>query len=135
MFASARRAYDSGSKTSASGRELEARALFKAARLLEECRLAWDAADRDQRLDDALRYNLKLWTFFQGELASPECSLPREVRINLLRISQFVDRRTFAMFAQPAPDGLKALIEIDRNIAAGLSVQVEATPAAPVAGR
>jgi flagellar protein FlaF len=133
MFASARRAYDSGSKTTASGRELEARALFKAARLLEECRLAWDAADRPQRLDDALRYNLKLWTFFQGELASPQCELPREMRVNLLRISQFVDRRSFTMLATPTPEGLKALIDIDRNIAAGLSAQTEPAPATPVA--
>jgi flagellar protein FlaF len=125
MFASARRAYDSGSKTTASGRELEARALFKAARLLEECRLAWDAADRPQRLDDALRYNLKL--------ASPQCELPREMRVNLLRISQFVDRRSFTMLATPTPEGLKALIDIDRNIAAGLSAQTEPAPATPVA--
>ncbi len=46
MFSSARRAYEAGSKTTAASRDLEATALFKAARQLEACREEWDAADR-----------------------------------------------------------------------------------------
>lgn len=128
MFASARRTYESGTKAAPSGRELEAAALFKAARQLEACRREWDAPGHAQRLDEALRYNQRLWTFFQAELSAPECPLPLELRRNLIRISGFIDKRTFEMMAAPTEQGLQALIEIDRNIAAGLSQQAEPAP-------
>jgi len=38
-----------------------------------------------------------------------------------LRLSAFVDKRTFQVMAEPSPDKLQALIDINRNIAAGLS--------------
>jgi flagellar protein FlaF len=129
MFGSARRAYESGAKSAPSGRELEAAALFKAARQLEACRTAWDAPDRGARLDEALRYNQRLWTFFQGEWLAEGCELPPDLRANLLRLSAFIDRRTFEMFARPTSDGVRALVEIDRHIAAGLSGQAEHEPA------
>lgn len=127
MFASARRTYESGAKAAPSGRELEAAALFKAARQLEACRHEWDAPDRAQRLDESLRFNLRLWTFFQSELAQPDCSLPMGLRRNLLHISGFIDKRTFEMMATPTREGLQSLIDIDRNIATGLSTHVEPT--------
>ena len=125
MFASARRTYESGTKAAPSGRELEAAALFKAARQIEACRRDLEHQERGEPLDDALRFNQRLWTFFQAELGAPDCPLPVEMRRNLLHISGFVDRRTFEMLARPTPDGLQALIDINRNIATGLSAQVE----------
>jgi flagellar protein FlaF len=121
MFASARRTYESGSRAAPSTRELEAAALYKAARQLEACRRDWDGPGHAQRLEEALRYNQRLWTFFQSEMASDDCVLPRELRLNLLHLSAFVDKRTFEVMAAPSPDGLQALIAIDRNIAAGLA--------------
>jgi flagellar protein FlaF len=121
VFRSARNAYESASKATASNRELEAGALFKAARQLEAARDGWDAPDRDRILEDALRYNQRLWTFFQTELSAPEHPLPNEVRANLLRLIAFVDRRTFELLRSPARSGLDALIAIDREIAAGLA--------------
>ena len=99
MFASARRTYESGSKAAPSGRELEAAALYKSARQLEGCRRDWGAPDHDQRLEEALRFNQRLWTFFQSEIAADDCALPRELRRNLLQLSVFVDRRTFEVMA------------------------------------
>lgn len=131
MYGSARRAYESGAKSAPSGRELESAALFKAARQLEACRAAWDAPDRGARLDEALRYNQRLWTFFQGELLADGCTLPADLRSNLLRLSAFVDKRTFEMLAQPSADGLRALIEIDRHIASGLASPAQREVAAP----
>lgn len=124
MFASARRAYEFGTKAAPSGRELEAAALYKAARQLEQCRQEWEASDRDRRLDEALRYNQRLWTFFQGEWLAEDCEIPAALRSNLLRLSAFVDRRTFEVMSKPTPEGLRALIEINRQIAAGLSTPV-----------
>jgi flagellar biosynthesis activator protein FlaF len=122
MFSNAQQAYDVGRKTSQSSRELEAAALFKAARNLEACRLEWKAPGNDERLGEALRQNMKLWTFFQGELTRPDHEMPVELRHNLLRLSAFVDRRTFELMAHPQPEKLQALIEINRQIASGLAV-------------
>jgi flagellar protein FlaF len=128
MYDDPRRAYETAAKATTSSRELEAAALFKAARMLEDCHQAWSASDRDQRLQTALRYNQRLWTFFQAELSDPESHLPVDLRVGLLRLSTFVDRRTFELLAQPDREKLRALIDIDRNIAVGLSVQVPEEP-------
>jgi len=130
MFANARRAYESAVRSAPSGRELEAAALYKAARQLEACRQGWGGADSAQRLGEALRYNQRLWTFFQAEIASDGCALPRELRRDLLRLSAFVDKRTFELMARPTPEGISALVEIDRQIAAGLSTPVGAPDSA-----
>jgi len=130
MFASARRTYETGTRAAPSGRELEAAALFKAARQLEACRREWDKPHLARRLDEALRYNQRLWTFFQCEIARDDCPLPLDLRLNLLRLSSFVDTRTFEMMAAPSKAGLQSLIEIDRNIGEGLAAQVGPPPAA-----
>lgn len=122
MFQNAQQAYEQGSKTTNSGRQIEARALFKAARMLEACRSGWEEPDRRERLNEALRLNMKLWTLFQTELAHPDHELPLDLRTDLLRLSAFVDRRTFQVMSQPDPEKLQALIDINRNIAMGLSV-------------
>ena len=131
MFASARRTYESGTKSAPSGRELEAAALYKAARQLEACRRDWGAPDHAQQLDNALRFNQRLWTFFQGEIAADDCALPRDLRRNLLQLSAFIDRRTFEVMANPTPEALQAMIEIDRHIAAGLSTHASQTADTP----
>lgn len=114
-------AYEAGAKTAVTNRELEATALFKAARKLEACMQNWGAADHANQLDEALRYNLRLWTLFQCELAQPGHEMVPELRRDLLRLSGFVDKRTFEIMADPEPAKLQALIDIDRNIAMGLS--------------
>jgi len=122
MFGSVQAAYEAGRKTSLSSRELEAAALFKAARILEVCRQEWDAPGSRERLGEALRQNLRLWTFFQAELSRPDHEMPVDLRRDLLRLSAFVDQRTFELMAHPAREKLQALIEIDRQIASGLAV-------------
>jgi len=124
MFNSARQAYEQGTKTASSSRQLEAAALFKCARMLESCQRDWDAPGRAAALDEALRHNLRLWTLFQGELAQPEHMIPADIRLNLLKISRFIDKRTFELMAEPRPEKLQALIDINRNIGSGLSAPV-----------
>ncbi|MDM7913938.1 MAG: flagellar biosynthesis regulator FlaF [Candidatus Eisenbacteria bacterium] len=121
MFRSPVQAYEAGSKTSASSRELEAAALFKAARSLETCKDGWNEPQKRETLDDALRQNLRLWSLFQAELARPDHELPLDLRVDLLRLSAFVDRRTFDLMAHPEPEKLQALIDINRHIASGLA--------------
>ena len=133
MFANAKRTYESGQRAAPSGRELEAAALFKSARQLEACRRDWNAPGLEQRLDEALRYNQRLWTFFQGEMMADDCPLPLDLRRNILRISTFVDQRTFEMMAAPTAEGLLPLIELNRNLAAGLATPVPVAAQARIA--
>jgi flagellar protein FlaF len=124
MYAEARNAYDTASRTTSSSRELEANALFKAARLLEASVQDWGAPGCGARLDEALRHNQKLWTFFQTELSDPANPLPRDLRSNLLSLSLFVDKRTFEAMIGDSPEKVRILIEINRHIASGLSTTV-----------
>ena len=116
-------AYKQVERNTLEGRSLEAMVLNKVAMLLQDVRNNWDAPDRLERLDHALRHNQKLWTFFQIELSSNDSPLPKEVKDNLISLSIYVDKRTFEVMAQPAPEKLDILISINRNIASGLMGQ------------
>lgn len=117
-------AYQSVERATLSGRELEASVLTKAAMRLQDVRNNWDAPDLTARLDEALRYNQKLWTYLQTELARPENPLPEEIKANLLSLSAFIDKRTFQLMAFPVAEQLDVLISINKNIAAGLRGEV-----------
>jgi len=54
-------------------------------------------------------------------MAQPEQNVPMDMRINLLKLSRFVDKRTSERMANPQPDKLLVLIDINRNIGSGLS--------------
>jgi flagellar biosynthesis activator protein FlaF len=113
-------AYQSVEKASLTGRELEAFVLSRAAARLSEVRQHWDAPDRDGLLDDALRYNQRLWTLFQAELGMESNPLPIEIKRNLLTLSSFIDKRTYDIISYPEAGKLDILIAINQNIAAGL---------------
>ncbi|TCJ17955.1 flagellar biosynthesis regulatory protein FlaF [Parasulfuritortus cantonensis] len=113
-------AYQEVEKATLTGRELEASVLMRAAMRLAELRNNWDAPGRESELDDALRYNQRIWTVFQAELLDEENPLPEEIKRNLISLSAFVDRRTFDVMAFPDADKLDILISINKNIAAGL---------------
>jgi len=103
------------------GRELEAAVLTKAAQKLTLCQDNWEASDREENLKEALRYNQQVWTVFQTELSNPENPLPKKLKEDLLSLSAFIDRRIFDIMSFPAPEKLSAIININLNIAAGLS--------------
>ena len=71
---------------------------------------------------DALRLNWRLWTIFQADLtvAIEAQDQPSEVMLNMLTLCQFVDKHTVASLSEPSPERLQVLIDINRNIAAGL---------------
>jgi len=102
------------------GRETEARVLTQAALKLKDCRDNWSAEDRDEKLDEALKYTQRIWTIFQGELSNDDNPLPRQLKLNLLQLSSFIDKRIFETMSYPSPEKLTAVININQNIAAGL---------------
>lgn len=103
-----------------SGRETEARVLTQAALKLLDCQKNWDSSDRKQKLDEALQYNQKIWSIFQAELSKPENPLPYDIKINLLNLSRFIDKRIIETMISPQPDKLTIIVKINQNIAAGL---------------
>jgi len=114
------KAYESVSNATRSGREIEAAVLTKAAMKLKACQDDWDAPDRDNRLDEALKYNQRIWSIFQSELSREDHKLPKKLRQDILRLAAFIDRRIFETMAFPAPDKLNIVININNNLAAGL---------------
>ena len=94
MFNNAVNAYKQVDKTTISGRETEARVLAEAALKLKKCQEHWDSPDLDTQLDQALRYNQKIWSIFQGELEREDNPLPGKLKIDILRLAAFIDKRT-----------------------------------------
>lgn len=119
-------AYKKIAKDTLSGREIEAAVLIKAAEKLQECQQHWDSSDRDKKLDESIKFNQLIWSIFQSELASADNPLPKELRVNLLRLSAFIDKRSLETIAYPASEKLNILININRNIAAGLRERPQA---------
>ena len=112
-------AYARTSQTTASPREIEAQALLKAARQLQEVQSNWNGADRN--LHKALMFNRRLWSIFLTEAEANENPNSLEVRQKIANIGIFVLKQTIEMQMDPHPSKLKSLIDINCNIAAGLS--------------
>lgn len=106
-----------------SHRALEATALMNMSRDLERVVRNWSEMASD--LDPILEKNRMLWVFLATE-AGDNPNLPDEVKQNFLNLSIFVLKRTMTMVGQPSPQGLAALININRTIAEGLSRGPEA---------
>ncbi len=120
MYATQTEAYRTVQKTTLSGRELEVSVLTKAAQMLQQVQNTWDSEDRDIRLDEAVRYNQKVWSIFQSELSNPDNPLPKKLREDILSLSLFIDKRIFEILSSPALEKLAVLININLNLAAGL---------------
>lgn len=101
-----------------SPRELEASLLIKAAVRLQAISDDWSLADRD--LDEALNYNRKLWTLLVSAVVAEDNPLPVGIKTNMLSLANFIFNQTFRISASPAPEGLRVLVGINRDIAAGL---------------
>jgi len=113
-------AYTTHQKENLSGRELEASVLSRAGLMLKSVKDNWDAPDRDQKLLEAVKFNQKVWSFFQAELSDPENPLPKNLREDILNLSIFIDKRLFEILAFPDQEKMSIVIDIDFNIAAGL---------------
>jgi flagellar biosynthesis activator protein FlaF len=115
----AAQAYARTSTTTASPREIEAQALLKAARQLQEVQANW--VGPNQAMHNALLYNRRLWSIFMSAVEGNDNPQPVEVRQNIANIGVFVMKQTVEMQVNPDPAKLKPLIDINCNIAAGLA--------------
>jgi flagellar protein FlaF len=115
----AAQAYARTSQTTSSPREIEAQALLKAARQLQEVQTNWSGPGKD--LETALLFNRRLWSIFMSAAQADENQQPIEIRQNIANIGVFVMKQTVEIQIDPDPAKLKSLIDINCNLAAGLS--------------
>lgn len=114
------KSYQSVDKETMSGRETEARVLTQAALKLMDCQRNWNAPDRKTRLESALKYNQRIWSIFQVEMTKSDNPLPDSIKVNILALGRFIDKRIFDLMAFPEVEKLNIIIKINQNIAAGL---------------
>ena len=103
--------------------ELEARALIKAASALNQIKEKWEESQDD--LAPALDKNRRLWTILASAMRESDCPQPIEVKQNILNLASFIFKRTMEVLSKPDPKKLDILININMNIARGLSGKAE----------
>lgn len=125
-------AYSRGGRGLIDQRRLEGDVLLQAAQRLDELRRRW-SPELYGELEPALLHNRKLWTIFAAEMANDNSELPLDLRNNIASLAVFVFKRSLELLAKPAAEPIGALVDINRNIAAGLlSAPAGSTAAAPL---
>ena len=97
---------------------------MRAAIRLKAVQDQWDTDRSD--LDTALAYNRKLWTILASSATEDDSPLPADLRRNISLIAIFIFNRSLDLIIEPKREDLSVLIEINRNIAAGLQVLPQA---------
>jgi len=105
-------AYGTSQKLGLHGRQLEADAFLHAARSLNSP----SSAARVK----GLRFTHMLWTTLQADLSSASNKLPKGLKVDLLNLSLYVDKEISRTLNNPMNIKPAGLIEINRNLAAGL---------------
>lgn len=118
MQNSAAFAYKTVGAQTVSPRVLEANLLSRAAGQLQRCRDDWDNTRHE--LTTVLLFNRKLWTVFVGSVTGEESQLPKALRENIANLGIFVMKQTLNVMSEPEAKKLTVLININREIAAGL---------------
>jgi flagellar protein FlaF len=120
---SAAQAYGAVARQVASPRELEADLLLQAAARLQAVHDAWDDKvwdDKRAELESALLHNRKLWSIFLTSVLEPDHPMPADIRQNIANLGLFVMKQTVSILSEPERAPLATLININRELAAGL---------------
>lgn len=112
-------AYQKVSRQTTNPREMEANLLSKSASAMQRVRDNWDVTPR-RDLAAALTFNRRLWTVFLNSATSSESVLPLDVRNNIANLGIFIMKQSMQLQMTPTPQSLEVLININRQIAAGL---------------
>ena len=113
-------AYANTAQATGNPRELEAQLLLRAAAKLQAFQNGNDCLSRD--IVSAIRYNRRLWIILAGSIGKPENPLPREIKQNVANLVNFIIKHSMSLECdtEQAPNRLGVLININREIAAGL---------------
>ena len=126
-MSNAAQAYGATVKLGSDPREIEATILIRAASQLQRQKDNWEPRSKD--LSEALRYNRQIWSIFAASVTEETNQLPADIKQNLANLALFVFKHTMSIQAEPAPEKLDSLININRQIAAGLFQKPDAVPA------
>jgi flagellar biosynthesis activator protein FlaF len=116
-------AYAKTAQATGSPRELEAQLLLRAAAKLQAIKDT--DTDAGGEVVSAIRYNRRLWLVFANSIGKPENPLPREIKLNLANLANFIINHSMKLESDStrAQERLGVLININREIAAGLRAQ------------
>ena len=118
MHNQAAQAYQQVAKRTSSPRDLEANLLSKSAGNLQRIHDEWETAQGE--LPHALKFNRKLWSVFLNSATREDNPMPAAVRQNIANLGLFVMNHTLKVEARPEASRLNVLININREVAAGL---------------
>ncbi|MEM7680161.1 MAG: flagellar biosynthesis regulator FlaF [Pseudomonadota bacterium] len=113
---------DNAVKNTPDQRELEARALLKAAKMISDLQMNWDQVDQTS-LEETLKYNRKIWVlFYETATQSVEEGRPNSLKASIINLATFIFKRETEILSDPnrQPEKLDTLININKEIAAGL---------------
>jgi flagellar protein FlaF len=115
--------YANTAQVTGNPRELEAQLLMRAAARLQAVHDR--AAQGNNEIVSAVRYNRRLWILFGSAISRPENPLPNDLKKNLASLANFIVRHSMTLESatEPAPERVGVLININREIAAGLRTQ------------
>jgi flagellar protein FlaF len=108
-------AYQSSQKITEKKEDTDAAVLMIAADKLLDVK----ETPNDDIFEEILLYNKSIWTVIQSEMTELH-PLPLEIKSNLISLSLFIDNQTDKAIGCRDPQMLDSLININRNIAAGL---------------
>ena len=111
-------AYQTVAKKTVSANEREADLLSQSALRLQNIRDNWEGSYSD--LGSALNFTNSLWGILLAAVASQESPLPDDIRQNVANLGIFILSRIVEIQLEPAPQKLDAIININRELAAGL---------------
>lgn len=101
-------------------REIEARALMSTVTKMQDLQSRWDSVKAEE-MDDVLRINRQIWMIFvDNAMAEENKDRPAQLRNNIANLGAYVFKRTMEVLADPKKEKLDVLIDINREIAAGL---------------
>lgn len=111
-------AYSKVAKQTATPRQLESNLLSRSAGQLQRIRDNWEEARAE--LNTAILFNRRLWTVFMTSVTRDDNPLPDSIRQNVANLGIFVMNRQREILVSPEPQKLDVLININRELAAGL---------------
>ncbi len=115
----AAKAYQQVGRQTTNPRDLEANLLSKSASNLQRLKDEWETQTRND-LSAALLFNRRLWMVFVSSATRDDSTLPIDLRQNIANLGLFIMKQTLALQAEPVPQKLDVLININRQLAAGL---------------
>ncbi len=116
----AHKTYTKIQKETSSGRDIEVQVLRKAAAQFRQVLAAPDDASKNNLVDGAVRYNLRVWDVFHADWERPDCPLQQALRMDLLRLSIYVHKTSLDVLAYGNAEKIRTLVNIDECLAEGL---------------